>query len=43
MDVVFLLILKKYDDIWSKVWESIKKELGSEFIYNNKFPKAELN
>ena len=32
--------LEHYNKIWSKVCKSIKKELDSEPIYNNKFLKA---
>ena len=35
-------LLKKYNDIWNKVSNSIKKVFDSETIYDKKFLKAKI-
>ena len=36
-------LLEKYDKIWKKVKNSLKKEFDSEPVYNQKYLKATLN
>ena len=36
-------LLKKYNEIWEKVKNSIKKEFDSESVYNEKYIKAKIN
>ena len=33
-------LLEKYNDIWEKVKNSLKKDFGSEVVYNEKYLKA---
>ena len=35
-------LLKKYNEIWEKVKNSIKKEFDSEPVYNEKYLKAKI-
>ena len=35
-------LLKKYNEIWEKVKNSIKKEFGSEPVYNEKYQKTKI-
>ena len=35
-------LLKKYNEIWEKVKNSIKKEFDSEPVYNEKYVKAKI-
>ena len=36
-------LLKKYNEIWEKVKNSIKKEFDSESVYKEKYIKAKIN
>ena len=36
-------LLEKYDKIWKKVKNNLKKEFDSEPVYNEKYLKATLN
>ena len=35
-------LLEKYNEIWQKVKDSLKKEFYSESVYNKKYLKAEI-
>ena len=35
-------LYKKYDEIWEKFRDSIKKEFGSEPVYNRKYLKTKI-
>ena len=35
-------LLKKYNEIWKKIKNIIKKEFNSEPVYNEKYPKAKI-
>ena len=35
-------LLKKFNEIWEKVKNSIKKEFGSEPVYNEKYLKTKI-
>ena len=34
--------LKKYNNIWKKVKNTINKEVGSDLVYNKKYLKAKI-
>ena len=36
-------LLEKYNEIWEKVKDSLKKELDSEGVYNKKYLKAKIS
>ena len=36
-------LLEKYNEIWEKVKNSLKKEFGSKLIYNEKYLKVKIN
>ena len=36
------LLLEKYNEIWQKIKNSLKKEFYSESVYNEKYLKAEI-
>ena len=38
-----MIYQKKYDIIWEKVKNSIKKEFNSKSVYNEKYLKAKIN
>ena len=35
-------LLEKYNEIWEKVKNSLKKDFGSEVVYNEKYLKAKI-
>ena len=35
-------LLEKYNEIWEKVKNDIKKEFDSKLLYNEKYPKAKI-
>ena len=36
-------LLEKYNEIWEKIKNSLKKEFGSKPIYNEKYLKVKIN
>ena len=40
---LFWYEIKKYNEIWEKVSNIIRKEVNSELVYNKKYLKAENN
>ena len=35
-------LIEKYNEVWEKVENNIKKEFGSETVYNEKYLKAKI-